>query len=115
LFKRPAKKKACCEQQAFRLYQIIPRLFTNRISTYATTMLCVKIVSFIYASPFFFTVLRGLTGASAAAAVVAASTGFFVVDLFNLDLIALLFLDTPKEPLKILPFFDFLSPLPMLV
>lgn len=49
----------------------------------------------------------------AATAVVTSAT-FFEVDLFNLAFIEFLLLDTPKEPFQRFPFFDFLSPRPML-
>jgi len=60
-----------------------------------------------HASAFFFTTLRGFEGVASAASV------FFRVALFILALIAVRFLETPKEPLKRLPFLDFLSPLPI--
>jgi hypothetical protein len=61
-------------------------------------------------SPFFFAAaFLGFAGASTEAAVL----DFAEADLFKRALIALLFLETPKEPLVRFPFFVFLSPLPM--
>jgi hypothetical protein len=40
-------------------------------------------------------------------------SSFLLAARLNLVLIAFLFLDTPKEPLQRLPFFDFLSPFPI--
>jgi hypothetical protein len=56
-----------------------------------------------------------LLGFAAASSTAAAGAGFFVVDLFNLALIALLRLELPYESFQILPFFDFLSPLPIVL
>jgi hypothetical protein len=60
-----------------------------------------------YASVFFLTTRRGFDDVDSAASF------FFEEALFNLALIALRFLDTPKEPFERLPFLDFLSPLPI--
>jgi hypothetical protein len=49
----------------------------------------------------------------AASVAAGAAAGFVDALRFNLNLIAFLFLDLPKEPFAIFPFFDFLSPLPM--
>jgi hypothetical protein len=62
----------------------------------------------IYASAFFLATFFALGAASAEPAT------FFEAVLFNLVLIDFLFLDTPKEPIVRFPFFDFLSPRPML-
>jgi hypothetical protein len=63
-----------------------------------------------HASLFFFTVLFGLAGDSASTA----SAGFLLAaERFNFALIAFLFLELPKEPIAIFPFFDFLSPFPI--
>jgi hypothetical protein len=43
----------------------------------------------------------------------AAPAGFAETARFNLALIALLFRETPNDPLQTFPFFDFLSPLPI--
>jgi hypothetical protein len=82
---------------------------TDRLSMCATTMLCLSDSTSSYASPFFFTVLFGLAGASA----LTGSPIFFEAALFNFAFIAFLFLELPKEPIAIFPFFDFLSPFPM--
>lgn len=63
-----------------------------------------------YASAFFFATFLGFTSAGAAAA---AALDFVEAFLFNCVLIFFLFLDTPKEPMVLLPFAVFLSPLPM--
>jgi hypothetical protein len=63
-----------------------------------------------YASAFFLgvAVFFAFTGAAAAA-----FADFLLAERFSLVLMIARFLATPKEPLNILPFFDFLSPLPM--
>ena len=67
------------------------------------------IMSLYYASAFFFViVLFAFTGASAVVA-----TGFLDAVLFNLALIAFLFLELPYEPLATFPLLDFLSPFPI--
>ena len=61
-------------------------------------------------SPFFFAAaFFGFAGVSTEAAAVDLAEA----DLFKRALIALLFLETPNEPLVRFPFFVFLSPLPM--
>jgi hypothetical protein len=63
------------------------------------------------ASDFFLAAtFRGAFGVAAAAS---ASADLLAVDLFNLARIPALLRATPKEPFDLLPFFDFLSPLPM--
>jgi hypothetical protein len=70
-------------------------------------MLDVLIIE-IYASAFLRAVFLGFAAAGAEAAEAA-----FEAVLFNLAFVAFLFLEVPKEPLKIFPFFVFLSPRPI--
>lgn len=59
-------------------------------------------------SAFFFAVLLGFAPSEADAV-----ADFLDDALFNLARIALLFLETPKEPMVRFPFLVFLSPLPI--
>ena len=61
-----------------------------------------------YASAFFRAVFFGFAAAGAEA-----DEADFDAVLFNLAFAAFLLLEIPKEPLKIFPFFDFLSPRPI--
>ena len=65
-----------------------------------------------YAASFFF-VVRFALGFSATAEV-ASTAGLASLLLLSLALIADLFLELPYDPIKRLPFFDFLSPFPIL-
>ncbi len=71
-------------------------------------------ILFIRYDAFFLAVLRGF---AADAAAPASTAGFADADAerFNLALMAFRLRVTPYEPLQRLPFFDFLSPLPILV
>jgi hypothetical protein len=94
--------------------KIKARTYTDRNSNDATTTRLKVSPSLIYSPAASF--LRGARFfgfSSVAAAAVAGVAGLADVTLFNLALIAFLFLDTPYEPIETLPFLVFLSPLPM--
>ena len=65
------------------------------------------------ASDFFFG--AAFLGALGVAAAASASADLLAVDLFSLARMATRLRATPKEPFDLLPLFDFLSPLPMIV
>jgi hypothetical protein len=65
-------------------------------------------ILFMYYSAFLRAVFFALTGAAAVAVV-----AFLEATRFNLALIVLRLLALPNEPMVLLPFADFLSPLPM--
>jgi hypothetical protein len=71
-------------------------------------------IPFIFYDAFFLATLRGFAAGSATPASAAALTDADAVR-FNLAFMALRLRDTPYEPFHRLPFFDFLSPLPIFV